>query len=159
MNLEDNIPALHLNFSFGSEICRRQQPLSKPRNSAVVKVAAFHQVALLYSAAAKGKTVSEDNPQQKTSEIADVGKQANRISPIGLVGKGRIQNVDLSGAWPSCRVGQKGMIIFALLSFPFAASFSVSVLQSNHLTYANFFSRLQTTDHSYLGSRVVFGRV
>ena len=27
------------------------------------------------------------------------------------------------------------MIILALLSFPFAASFSVSVLQSNHLTY------------------------
>ena len=45
------------------------------------EIAAFHQVALLYSAAAKGKTVSEDNPQQKISEIADVGKQANRISP------------------------------------------------------------------------------
>ena len=116
-------------------------------------------MALLYSVAAKGKTVSEDNPQQKTSEIADVGKRANRISSIGLVGKGRIQNVGLLGAWPSCRVGQRGMIIFALLGFPFAASFSVSVLQSNHLTYANFLSRLETTDHSYLGRRVVFGRV
>ena len=115
-------------------------------------------MALLYSAAAKGKTVSEDNPQQKTSEIADVGKQANRISPIGLAKKGRIENVDLSGAWPSCRVGQKGMFIFALLSFPFVASFTVSVLQSNHLTYI-FLSRLETIDHSYLGSRVVFGRV